>query len=339
MPTLQVSPINDANHLGLNYRVEATRLPWPSKITDVHVHLNNVKAAPIFFDACDTFGIDRVWSQTPLEEVDAIEAAYPGRVEFIAIPNYMARHEPDTFGSDWLKRMDAFKLKGARMAKFWAAPRGRDFNETFYLDHPTRIAAMKHARSLGMKFMTHVADPDTWFATVYKDARRYGTKASHYQTLEKMLDMFHDVPWMAAHMSGHPEDLDHLQFLIDRYPHFYIDTSATKWMVRELSKHPRHLRDFCRRNPGRVLWGTDIVASGGSDDFDLYASRFWCMRTLFETQYDGPSPVVDPDLSQIDPTLPAKSTAWLHGAGLDPAALGTLYHHAADRFMALPAPR
>ena len=333
-PTLNASPINDANRLGIPYRAEAARLPWPGRITDVHVHISNLESAQLFFEAADVFNIDRVWTQSPLEQVDALKAAFPGRIEFIAIPNYMARSNPDTFGTDWLKRIDSFHEKGARMAKFWAAPRGRDFSDTFYLDHPTRIAAMKHARSLGMKFMTHVADPDTWFQTVYKDSSRYGTKASHYDTLEKMLDMFHDVPWLGAHMAGDPEHLDRLQYLLDRYPHFYVDTSATKWMVRELSKHPAQLRDFVRRNPGRVLFGTDIVTAT-TGDFDLYASRFWALRTLYETDYDGPSPIVDPDLHLVDPSLPRESTAMLRGAAIDPTSLGFVYHAAADRFLTL----
>ncbi len=59
---------------------------------------------------------------------------------------------------------------------------------------------------------------------------------------------------------------------------------------------------------------------------DQYASRFWAMRTLFETDYDGPSPIVDPDLSMLDPSLPEQSSAMLKGIKLDPATLQALYH-------------
>jgi hypothetical protein len=67
-------------------------------------------------------------------------------------------------------------------------------------------------------------------------------------------------------------------------------------------------------------------AGGPSGGDDLYASRFWAMRTLYETDYDGPSPIVDPDLSLIDPSQPRESTATLRGIKLDPAALQSLYH-------------
>lgn len=326
-----------ANRLGLDYAAEALRLSWPGPIWDVHVHLSGVEPTRLFFDVARLFGVERVFSQTQLEEVGALQSEFGGRVEFIAIPNYAARDRADTFGADWLRRIEAFRERGARIVKFWAAPRGRDFHPTFRLDHPTRIEAMRLARSLGMMFMTHVADPDTWFASIYRDRHRYGTKPQQYEPLERLLAEFHDVKWIAAHLGGDPEHLDHLQDLLDRYPHLYLDTSATKWMVRELSKAPGEFRAFCRRNPGRLLFGSDIVVSppGGvgappaePPSFDLYASRYWALRTLLETPYDGESPIVDPDLRLLDPAAPADAAPMLRGAALDPTTLAVLYRDA-----------
>ncbi|MCE9590327.1 MAG: amidohydrolase family protein [Planctomycetes bacterium] len=343
-PTTHVSPLNPANRLGLNYRHEATRLPWHGPIDDAHIHISGLEAARKFFEVADLFGIGRVWSQTQLEEVDTLRGEFGDRIEFVAIPNYMARDRAETFGSDWLRRIEAFHARGSRIAKFWAAPRGRDFHESFHLEHPTRREAMKLAHSLGMIFMTHVGDPDTWFATHYKDANKYGTKPSHYEPLRRLLDQYRDVPWMAAHMGGDPEHLEHLQDLLDAHPNLHLDISATKWMVRELSKRPDEFRDFCRRNNGRLLFGTDLVvapadaALGGPEQFDLYASRYWAMRTLIETSYDGPSPIVDPDLPLVDSSLPATSTAHLRGAKIDPATLATLYRGAARQLLARGKP-
>ena len=176
-----------------------------------------------------------------------------------------------------------------------------------------------------MTFMTHIADPDTWFATHYADAAKYGTKPQQYEPFERMLDAYHDVTWIAAHMGGHPEDLEHLQKLLDDHGNLVLDTSATKWMIRELSKHPDEFRDFVRRNPGRVLFGSDIVATEENRDFDLYASRYWALRTLLETDYDGKSPIVDPDLHLVDPAAPEDSTAHLRGAMFDDDLLRQVY--------------
>ena len=325
----QITPLNDANRLGLLYRHEAAQLPWRGPIVDVHTHVGDVEGARLFFEVADLFGVQRIWTMTQLENIDAITAEFGDRVKFIAIPNYM-RHAKDTFTVDFLKRIEQFAEKGSRVVKFWAAPRGHDFDrEGFELDSPWWRRQMDLARSLGMMIMTHVSDPDTWFASHYLDHRRYGTKAQQYEPLERMLDEYHDVPWLAAHMAGDPEHLDHLQYLLDRYPHLYLDTSATKWLVRELSKHAGEYRAFCRNNPGRILFGTDNVANKETLSFDLYASRFWALRALHETDYAGPSPIVDPDLSMLDPSLPRESTATRRGAAMDPTTLQCVYHDAA----------
>lgn len=329
-----IHPLNDANRLGLVYRHEANNLPWTGPIWDVHTHIRNIDAARLFFDVADVYGVERVWTMTQLEEIDAIKQAYGDRIHFIAVPNYYAaRTDPDAFTSDWLKRLEGFAERGVKIAKFWAAPRGLDFHPALSLGSPQRREAMTIARSLGMMFMTHVSDPDTWFATHYRDHHKYGTKAQQYEPLERALDEFGDVPWIAAHMAGDPERLDHLQDLLDRHPNLHLDTSATKWMVRELSKHPGAFRDFCRNNPGRILFGSDNVADPATMSFDLLASRFWALRTLYETDYEGSSPIVDPDLSMVDPKLSRESTPQLRGANFDAATLSSVYHRSAAQLL------
>jgi len=321
-----------ANTLNLDYRREATALPYRGPIWDIHTHLMDLEAARLHFQVADDFGIQRIWSMTQLEHVDAIRAEFGPRIEFIAVPNYPAKDDPATFTTDWLRRIERFAEKGVRICKFWAAPRGRDMHsDALLLDSPTRIQSMKLARSLGMMFMTHVADPDTWFATKYADPSRYGRKEEHYHALRRVLDQFDDVTWIAAHLAGTPEDLDRLHELLEAHPNLYVDTSATKWMVRELSKQPQRWRDFVAAHRGRILFGSDIVASSSDMSYDLFASRYWALRTLMETDYDGPSPIVDPDLAMVDPSQPVDSTAHLRGCALSATLLSDLYHDAAAR--------
>ena len=328
-----VVPRNDANRLGLDYHAEAERLPYAGPIWDVHQHIHGLKAAEQFFEVASHFHVERVWTMTPLELVDDLKSRFGDRLQFIAVPNYAKRAEPGTFTTDWLKRIEGFREKGCRIVKLWAAPRGRDLSDALRLDSPTRREGIKLARSLGMMFMTHVSDPDTWFATKYADSSKYGTKAQQYEPLERLLDEFGDVPWIAAHMGGNPENLDHLQGLLNRHPNLYFDTSATKWMVRELSKKPDELRDFAVRNSGRLLFGSDIVAEDATMTYDLFASRYWALRTMFETSYDGMSPIVDPDLNMVDERVPKEATAALRGAAIDRATLDVLYKGAAEKLL------
>jgi len=309
-------------------------LPWSGPIWDVHTHLHDLESARLFFQVADCFGVGRVWTMSPLEQVDALRAQFGDRIQFIAVPNYQDAHRnPETFTTDWLHRIEAFAAKGCRICKFWAAPRGRDFHPALRLDSPIRREAMQLARSLGMMFMTHIGDPDTWYASHYRDHRRYGTKREHYERFSRLLGEFHDVPWLAAHMGGHPEHLDQLQALLDRHANLCLDTSATKWMVRELGKQPHAFRDFCRRNKGRILFGSDIVADKANASYDLFASRYWALRMLIETDYQGPSPIEDPDLQLVDPSVPSGTTAMLRGARIDPTTLATVYRRAASRWM------
>ena len=82
------------------------------------------------------------------------------------------------------------------------------------LGSPIRRQGMQLAYDLGYRvFMTHVADPDTWFQTAYADSKKYGTKLEQYKPLEELLDQYHDVTWIGAHMGGNPEDLDWLHDL------------------------------------------------------------------------------------------------------------------------------
>ena len=337
-------PVSDANRLGLDFRVEAEALPFAGPIHDVHTHITSPDAADAFFAAADRYGIDRVWTMTPLRTVDAISERAGDRLRFIAVPDFLRREEdPEAFRSSWFRDLEGFAERGCRIAKLWAAPRGLDFDDALLIDSPVRIEGVKIAKDLGMMFMTHVGDPDTWFATKYADEGTYYTKRQHFERLERLIDMaIGDTPVIGAHMGGTPEDLDLLQSMLDRYPNYYVDTSATKWQVRELSKHPGAFADFCRRNAGRVLFGTDIVANDdnrhdawndGSGGFDLYASRFWALRTLIQGEYDGPSPIVDPDLRLVDPSVDEKATATLRGAGLEGQPLDEVYHAALERLL------
>jgi hypothetical protein len=324
-------------------------------IIDVHTHLNGPEAVRVYRRAAEQYGVERAWSMTRLEEVEQVRDALDGRVEFIAVPNYWdesnRRHH---LGAGFLPRIEAYHARGARLVKFWAAPRSRDYGvemgdpEFMRLDAAHRIEAMRLGAELGMIFMVHVADPDTWFATKYRDASAYGTKRQQYEPFEALLAEF-PRPWIAAHFGGWPEDLEFLSGLLDRHPHLVLDTSATKWMVRELSRHDRgELVAFLTRYRGRVLFGSDIVTSddhltrsangdeaaapAGSPEeaIDLYASRYWALRTLMESRYVGPSPIADPDLSMVDPQRwgPLDAPPLL-GKSLPDDLLRTVYHDAA----------
>ena len=346
--------VNPSNRIGMDYRAEAqafARLPHP--IIDAHAHVHGERAAALLAESMDLYGIRRIHSMTRLEDIPTIRRVMGDRVQFIAVPDFSNPDRIAAHGRQFLERIRHFHAEGARLCKFWAAPRGIDFGAEagdpalLRLDAPHRLAAMDEAASLGMVMMAHVADPDTWFATKYADASRYGTKRQHYEPLERLLDRYPN-PWMVAHLGGFPEDLAFLSGLLERHPNLHLDASATKWIVREISRHPREdVVAFLERWRGRILFGSDIVtsedhlrtgdnktemaakASDQESAFDLYASRYWALRTLWEGDWDAESPISDPDLAMVDPARHPHDAPPLRGKRLSPDLLRVLYHDAA----------
>jgi len=342
----------------LDYENEAGRLGEPvCPIVDAHAHINGARAAKVYRRVCDLYGIERVYSQTQLAQADQIKEVMGDRISFVAIPEYMHPDRKWAHTQGYLDNLDRWHELGARMFKFWGAPRLRDYVETMDLspeaivpfDSEWKLRIAEKGKRLGMMLMVHCADPDTWFKTMYKDSMKYGTKRSQYESLERLL-IATDMPCLAAHMGGWPEDLGFLSDLLDRHPKLILDTSATKWMIRELSRHETgEFVSFLDRYSGRILFGSDIVtsdehmsatdpenpsfgnqlANSEAEAFELYASRYWALRTMYEGDYRGESNIADPDLMMVDPERFDKMSApVLRGHGLDRDRLCMLYRGA-----------
>jgi hypothetical protein len=75
--------------------------------------------------------------------------------------------------------------------------------------------------------------------------------------------------------------------------------------------------------------GMGDLASSPEQAFELYCSRYWALRTMFETDYDGPSPIVDPDLKMVEPLrYDDMSSPRLRGLKLPADLLRVLYSEA-----------
>lgn len=362
MPTRTPTP---ANRLGLDYRAEAARLGAPVvPIIDAHTHIHGERASRIYDEARRLFGVVKTYSMTQIGQAPVVREALGDSVRFIAIPTWSDPDKAHAHGTGYVRTIERFRREfDARVLKIWASPRLRDVVtgagavDVRDIDSPARVAACEAGREMGMMYMVHVADPDTWFATRYADVAKYGAKRDHYRGLERMLDRFTN-PWIAAHMGGWPEDLGFLDGLLSRHDNLYLDTSATKWMVRELSRHPvGATRAFFEKwTPrGRILFGSDLVVMedqlspaksgvGGSamgdladspeSAFELYASRYFALRTMFETAYEGESPIADPDLMMVEPgKYDAMSAPRLRGLSLPRELLGVLYAGAAGQLV------
>lgn len=285
--------------------------------------------AETMLEVARAFGITRTYTMCPPQDIAPLRERFGPALGFNG-PIAKAEDEPDDAA---YRLLDRFLEQGVDIIKFWGPPRGCD--EGLYVDAPWRRQVVQRARAAGVRvFMVHVSDPDAWFATAYADPIHYGKKKEHYFGLHFLLNEFPDVAWIAAHMGSDPEDPDHLAELLERYPHLHLDTSATKWQVREVSRRRDALRALVCRYPTRVLFGVDL-ATRPHLVREHYVSRYWCQRTLWESAWEGPSPVADGDYA---PTLGEPPLPHLRGLGLPSEVLRQVYHANARRLFPHQSP-
>jgi hypothetical protein len=333
------------NVTGIDY-ADRRHLPYVGPIIDIHAHVMltrpgdppagpplgkgpgaSLAQAEIMLDAAAEFGIVQTVTMCLPDDIAPLRERFGDQLLFNGMVNKRTAEETD---EEALRTFDRFLELGVKIVKLWSAPRGRE--RGLFVDAPWRIEAVKRARSAGVRIvMVHVADPDAWFRTVYADSAKFGTKADAYVGLERMMTMFPDMIWIGAHMAGDSEHPDHLEALLEKYPYFYIDTSATKWQVREVSPRAEAHRSLITRYPNRFLFGSDLVTRHHLTR-ERYVSRYWCQRTLWESTWVGPSPIADADFTPTD----GASTPTLNGVGLPYDVLGMVYHGNAQRLLNLP---
>jgi predicted TIM-barrel fold metal-dependent hydrolase len=312
----------DYNHNGVPLLSGMPRPSVRGKIIDFHCHLIAARHAQHWFEAADLYHIDAFANMTPLENTAELRQSHGSRLLFIAVPSW--QHQVQDPIDDYLRRLEAFYAMGTRIVKFHFAPESIR-RRGMALDSAPIARVFEWALARGMGVMTHVGDPDAWYQTRYADPGVYGTREAHYRAWENVLERYRGTPWIGAHMGGHPEDLNHLQQLLDRFPDLRLDCSATKWIARTVSAQAEKARDFFIRNQDRILFGSDQV-SGDERSTEFFASRFWVQRTLWETSYEGESPIRDSD-------VPGGGVVRLRGLHLPPEVLQKLYHDNAVRYL------
>jgi hypothetical protein len=284
----------------------------------------SIAQAETMLEVAREFGIARTYTMCLPDDIPPLRERFGPALGFNG-PIAKQAAEPEDVA---YRLLDRYLELGVEIIKYWSAPRGRE--RGLFVDAPWRVETTRRAQAAGVRaVMVHVADPDTWFRTTYADAAKFGTKADQYRGLERMLEMFPGLTWIAAHMGGDPEHADHLEALLERYPQLYFDTSATKWQVREVSAHRDAVRDVMCRHPQRFLFGSDLVTRHQLPR-EHYVSRYWCQRTLWESAWEGRSPIADPDYV---PQAGEPATPPLHGLDLPDNVLRQVYHDNALRLL------
>ena len=274
-------------------------------------------SAAMMLDVAAEFGIGLTVSMCPPQDIAPLRERLGDRILFNAMINKKKIDDPD---DDAYRTLDQFLEAGIKIVKLWSAPRGRE--RGLLVDAPWRLEALRRAWKGGVRIvMVHVGDPDVWWTHTYQDTAKYGTKADQHEPFLRTVELFPEFAWIGAHMGGDPEHPDHLEAMLERCPNLYFDTSATKWQVREVSPRGEAIQSLITRHPTRFLFGSDLVTRHKLTR-EHFVSRYWCQRSLWESNWTGQSPIEDPDFVTKSESSP---TPTLRGIGLAPDVLRRVY--------------
>lgn len=301
--------------------------PPPRKVAgavvDMHTHMTEPATNHELVDAGRRYGVGRIVAIAPLDQGLTLQARYPDEISVAARVLGQDRQAREALEDRAVATVHRAHGHGAPLIKLWFAPRIRDRLD-FLLDSPRLDRVFDAIAACGMGVLVHVSDPDRWFERKY-DPAKYGTKADQYPMLETRLRQYPTIPFLAAHMGGDPEHLDHLAALLTQYPNLFLDTSATKWIVRELGRQRDAAREFFRQWAGRICFGTDQVVVKEPDPA-RYAVRYWVHQMFWETDLVCPSPIPDPD---------SEGTPMVRGLDLPEDVLEQIYWKNAERVFAI----
>ena len=228
-----------------------------------------------------------------------------------------------------LDEISKLRDQGYALAKSWFGPRWSDYIEgvprDFRINHPKLDPVFQALEDDDIPLIIHMGDPDTYYASHYRDSEKYGTKEEHLSQLEDVLSRHPKLKFQIPHFGSQPEihRLPDLSRWMDEFPNFVVDTSSSRWMARELSKDTGKARDFMLKYSDRVLFGTDLFAGRG--DRDYFSGRYVAQRILWETdERDTPLPFPDADTEDTGGTF-------INGLDLPLSVLGKLYWKNANR--------
>jgi predicted TIM-barrel fold metal-dependent hydrolase len=295
-------------------------------IIDAHSHIDDVDVARQLFAVAADFGVRTIVGVARLDAIPAIQQEFGEAYRPIVRSDQTIVADPAHLTRENVRLVREARRLGAVGVKFWFAPRFWDENH-FRLDDPALAPVFDAISDLGLVALVHVADPDCFFDNQYADASRFGTKPEQYEPLEAVLVRHPHLKLQGAHFGGDPENLGHIGRLLDAYPNYCVDSSATKWMTRELGRQREAARRFIIDRADRIIFGTDLVAFKEARAVD-YASRYWAHRWLWEGEGVRPSPVPDP----CSPTPPGPQ---ITGLALPDDVLAKLYTENARQWFGL----
>jgi len=179
------------------------------------------------------------------------------------------------------------------------------------VDDPRLDPLWAKAGELGIPVLIHTADPAAFFRPLDEKNERWEELQEHpdwhfagpefpgHDTLlaqrNRVIARHPGTIFIGAHLGEYPEDLAYMDACLDRYPNFYVDTSAR---IGEIGRHPvEEIRAFFLKHQHRVIFGTDLVLGCGVFDdraqedmaeFKHFYDAHWCFFEIEEREIEYP---------------------------------------------------
>jgi uncharacterized protein len=211
------------------------------------------------------------------------------------------------------------------------------------VDDPRLDPLWAKAGELGVPVLIHTADPVAFFRPLDENNERWEELQLHpdwhfgqpefpdHDTLlaqrNRVIGRHANTTFIGAHLGNYPENLTYADSCLDRYPNFYVDTTAR---IGEIGRHPAdEVRAFFIKHQDRVIFGTDLTL--GWDAFEAKDQEDMAELKRF---YDAHWRFFETNEWQIEyPGFPIAGRWKVDGIGLPDGVLQKLYFRNAQRLI------
>jgi len=324
-------------------------------VIDVHVHVHpgNVEFLAAIVEANNlshvvNLGILEMLGIPFQEGMHVFRKVLGGRMVYFPAPDF--RDTSPGFGERMAEELERKVEAGARGLKIFKSlglqHRDADGN-LISVDDPHLDPLWARAGDLDIPVLIHVADPVAFFQPLDENNERWDELQAHpdwhfghpefpdHDTLlaqrNRVIERHPNTIFIGAHLGNYPENLAYVDGCLDRYPNFYVDTSAR---IGEIGRHPiEEARAFFFKHQDRVLFGTDMVL--GWDSFEDKVGETRQERAAkLKREYDAHWRFFETDERQIKyPGFPIQGRWKVDGVGLPDDVLEKLYVRNAQRLI------
>jgi hypothetical protein len=283
-------------------------------IFDFHVHAFNIPETRHLLRSMELYGVEGAMVITNSEDLCALRACVADGFSFCLPLDFSYSTRSRGFIEANLDHILTAPGHGVAAIKLWFQPRLMA-KHRLKISEPRLRPLFDAMCQNDLLAIVHIADPDVWYEKYYSETTVYGTKDEHLAQFEAFLSRNEKLTVVCAHLGGNPEHLGWLSRLLDTYPNLYLDTAATKWITRELSRKPEESRQFMIRYADRILFGTDNFVHPETN-LRHFSLRYYVHRMFWETDAVFTSPIADAD---------AEGPVRLTGLNLPEAVLRKMY--------------